>query len=296
MPDSFRRRFITALACSPLLYHLPLDAAATPPTVDISRIVALEWLPVELLLTLGVTPYAVAEMAGYRAWVADPVIPQGCIEVGLRTEPNMELITELQPSLILHSQGYGPAKSMLTPIAPSLAFPFNDGRGKPLLTARTSLMTLAGYIGRESQAQQHLAALDTLLSQLRHKLAGRVTRPLLLMSLLDDQHALVFGRGSLFLDVMQALELPNAWQGETNFWGSAVIGIERLADLPEVDALCFAHADDATMQRLSQTPLWQAMPFVRAGRFKRIPAVWFYGATWSAMRFCHLLNQALEAA
>ncbi|OON39906.1 iron-hydroxamate transporter substrate-binding subunit [Izhakiella australiensis] len=296
MPDSLRRRFLTALALSPMMFSLPLRAAAQGASVDITRIAALEWLPVELLLTLGVTPYAVAEIQGYRAWVADPIIPDSCIELGLRTEPNMELLTELRPSLILHSQGYGPAKSMLTPIAPSLAFPFNDGRGKPLLTARTSLMTLAQHIGRVAQAEQQLAALDKLLSQTRQQLVGRVKRPILLMSLLDEQHALVFGHGSLFLDVMQELAVPNAWQGETNFWGSAVIGIERLAEMQDVDALCFAHSDELAMQRVSQTPLWQAMPFVRSGRFKRIPAVWFYGGIWSAMRFCHLLNQGVAAA
>lgn len=37
------------------------------------------------------------------------------------------------------------------------------------------------------------------------------------------------------------------------------------------------------MAQLLATPLWQAMPFVRAGRFQRVPAVWFYGATLSAM-------------
>jgi ABC-type Fe3+-hydroxamate transport system substrate-binding protein len=31
------------------------------------------------------------------------------------------------------------------------------------------------------------------------------------------------------------------------------------------------------MQILMNTPLWQAMPFVRQQRFQRVPAVWFYG-------------------
>lgn len=44
---------------------------------------------------------------------------------------------------------------------------------------------------------------------------------------------------------------------------------------------------------LMATPLWQAMPFVREQRFQRVPAVWFYGATLSAMHFARVLDGAL---
>jgi iron complex transport system substrate-binding protein len=47
------------------------------------------------------------------------------------------------------------------------------------------------------------------------------------------------------------------------------------------------------MQTLMATPLWQAMPFVREKRFQRAPAVWFYGATLSAMHFARVLDNAL---
>ncbi|MEY4921429.1 MAG: hypothetical protein RLY17_146, partial [Pseudomonadota bacterium] len=42
-PDYTRRRLITALALSPLLFALPARAANTP-QIDINRVVALEWL------------------------------------------------------------------------------------------------------------------------------------------------------------------------------------------------------------------------------------------------------------
>ncbi len=48
------------------------------------------------------------------------------------------------------------------------------------------------------------------------------------------------------------------------------------------------------MAQLSRSPLWQALPFVRAGRFQRVPAVWYYGATLSALHFVRVLERALE--
>ena len=292
MPNYLRRRLLMAMALSPLLPPLRVRAAGT----DIQRIITLEWLPTELMMALGVAPMGTAEMYNYGLWVGEPALPASTVDVGLRTEPNLELMIQMQPSLILYSSGYGPAKEEMERIAPTMGFSFSDDGGKPLTMARKSLLQLAERLDRQPQAQQHLAEFDAVIAQTKKHVAGRLQRPVLLMSLLDPRHALVFGKGSLFLEVMDELGIVNAWQGETNFWGSAVIGIERLATLKDVDAICFAHGDDALTQQVTSTPLWQSFSFVKENRFRRVPQVWFYGATLSAMRFCRSLDSALGAA
>ncbi|HHV9960923.1 TPA: TonB-dependent receptor plug domain-containing protein [Escherichia coli] len=101
------------------------------------------------------------------------------------------------------------------------------------------------------------------------------------------------GTDSLFQEILDEYGIPNAWQGETNFWGSTAVSIDRLAAYKDVDVLCFDHDNSKDMDALMATPLWQAMPFVRAGRFQRVPAVWFYGATLSAMHFVRVLDNAI---
>ncbi|MDY0927354.1 Fe(3+)-hydroxamate ABC transporter substrate-binding protein FhuD [Enterobacter sp. CFBP8995] len=291
MFDISRRRLLTALALSPLMSALPLRAAVP----DAQRILALEWLPVELLMALGVTPLGVADMHNYNIWVGDPQLPSGVIDLGLRTEPNLELMTQLEPSLILHSNGYGPALDKLQRIAPTMGFDLNSGDGKPLSTARHSLQALGARLGREAQAVQHLKFVDEQLAAARERLKPWADRPVLLMSLMDSRHAITFGKNSLFLEVMEILGLRNAWQGETNFWGSAVVGLERLAEVGDVQVICFDHDNDRDMQQVMATALWQALPFVRAQRFQRVPAVWYYGATYSALKFVRVLEHALES-
>ncbi len=77
------------------------------------------------------------------------------------------------------------------------------------------------------------------------------------------------------------------WQGETNFWGSTAVSIDRLAAYKDVDVLCFDHDNSKDMDALMATPLWQAMPFVRAGRFQRVPC--------SLVLWCDALGNALCA-
>ncbi|UQC70025.1 MULTISPECIES: Fe(3+)-hydroxamate ABC transporter substrate-binding protein FhuD [Lelliottia] len=284
-----RRRLLTALALSPLLLKMNTARAAS---IDPHRIVALEWLPVELMLALGIAPYGVADIPNYNMWVNEPKIPASTIDIGLRTEPNLELLTQMKPSFLVWSAGYGPSPETLARIAPGRGFTFSDGK-KPLTMARHSINEMAQLLDREAAAKQHLDHFDGFIDSLKPRFAARGNRPLLMVTLLDARHVLVFGKNCLFQEVLDRFAITNAWEGEMTFWGSTTVGIDRLAQFRDVDVLCFDHGNDREMQTLMATPLWQAMPFVREQRFQRVPAVWFYGATLSAMHFARVLDSAL---
>ena len=285
-----RRRLLMALALSPVLVNLPTALAALP---DTRRIIALEWLPIELLMALGITPMAAADLPNYQIWVNEPQLPDSVIDVGLRTEPNLEFMAQLKPSLILYSAGYGPSEEKIKRIAPGIGFQFNDGSGKPLDVARRSLIELGEALGMQQVAKRHLNEFDAFIDSMKPRFVRRNSRPILLMAFLDSRHVLVVGKQSLFQQVMWLLGLENAWQGETNFWGTAIVGIERLAEIKGAEVLCLEHHNNAMIEQATSTPLWQAMPFVREGRFQRIPPVWLYGATLSAMHLTRVLDKAL---
>lgn len=289
LPLISRRRLLTAMALSPLLWQMNTAHAAA---IDPNRIVALEWLPVELLLALGIVPYGVADTINYRLWVSEPPLPDSVIDVGLRTEPNLELLTEMKPSFMVWSAGYGPSSEMLARIAPGRGFNFSDGK-QPLAMARKSLTEMADLLNLQSAAETHLAQYEDFILSMKPRFVKRGARPLLLTTLIDPRHMLVFGPNSLFQEILDEYGIPNAWQGETNFWGSTAVSIDRLAAYKDVDVLCFDHDNSKDMDALMATPLWQAMPFVRTGRFQRVPAVWFYSATLSAMHFVRVLDNAI---
>ncbi len=289
VPSLSRRQLLALMALSPLCLSVARSRAAT---LDLRRVVALEWLPVELLLALGVIPYGIADAPGYRIWVNEPALPDNVIDVGLRTEPNLELLASMRPSCIVWSAGYGPSEDKLARIAPGRGFVFSDGK-QPLSMARRSLHDMAEMLNLRPAAQAHLDHFDQFMDSLKPRFAGRGKRPVLLMTLLESRHALVMGNNSLFQQVMDIMGIENAWHGEMSFWGSTVVGLERLAAIKDADVLCFDHNNDADMTAIARTPLWQALPFVREQRFQRVPATWYYGATLSAMHFARVLDKAL---
>lgn len=294
LSGAFSRRHLLKLAAlSP--WFTSGFVSASDPIVNLERIIALEWRPVELLMALGITPLAVAEKGNYHRWVVEPALSDRVIDVGLRNEPNMELLQRLNPSLFLVSQGFGPDIEPLTRLAPCFASGFRDAQHQPLDAARRDLLLLGQRLNLTRIAEQHLIEFDRELDTLAQRLRAYSPRPLLLFSLLDSRRALVMGHNSLFNNVLTRLGLTNAWQEETNFWGSAVVGIERLVRYENVQALFFVQGDTALLDAVSQSALWRMMPFVRDNRWQTLPAVWFYGATFSALRFARLLVQALES-
>lgn len=288
--DVFRRNLIKGMLVLPWWFTGPAIADAPP---DARRIIALEWRPAELLLALGVTPLAIADVPNYRNWVMDPPLAPSVLDVGLRNEPNLEAIQRLRPSLILLSNGFGPDPASVSPLAPIMTFAFSDAAGLPLAVARNDVVRLGARLGLSGRAKQHLLTLDQQMSQTRRRLSSIPRRPLLLFSFIDSRRIMVIGKRSLFQEVMDQVGVENAWRGEVNAWGSTVIGIERLAQMRGVEALCFRRSEQDPLDDAVRSPLWQVIPFVREQRWRSVPAIWFFGATIAAMRFCRQLEHSL---
>ncbi|MGS9073782.1 Fe(3+)-hydroxamate ABC transporter substrate-binding protein FhuD, partial [Salmonella enterica subsp. enterica serovar Infantis] len=84
-------------------------------------------------------------------------------------------------------------------------------------------------------AEKHLAQYDRFIASQKPHLIRRGGRPLLMTTLIDPRHMLVLGPKCLFQEVLDEYGIVNAWQGETNFWGSTAVSIDRLAMYKEAD-------------------------------------------------------------
>ncbi|WP_416139804.1 iron-siderophore ABC transporter substrate-binding protein [Halomonas sp. HK25] len=277
-----------------VLVALLLALAPAPRALAQPAIATLDWTLAGTLVALGVTPAGVAQVDAYHAWVGTPRLPEVTADLGLRSQPNLELLASLAPDRILISPMFANLAPRLSRIAPVATLPLYSPGRETWPQLRELTREVGRLVEREAAAERLIAETEARLAALRQRLPARVP-PLLVVQFMDERHVRVFGEGGLYQAVMVRLGLENAWHGETNAWGFSLVGLEQLAGL-EAQLVVVEPYPVGVQAALAGSGLWQRQPSVRQGALITLPPVWSFGALPSAMRFADHLVAALEEA
>ncbi|WP_420915288.1 ABC transporter substrate-binding protein [Aeromonas salmonicida] len=281
------------LQASPASQSTTTDTARPSECTQVPRIATVDWTIAETLLALGVTPLAVGDVSAYRAWVGEPLLPADVVDIGLRAQPNRELLAELKPDRILISPLAAPLAPTLSRIAPVQSIALYDPQTDLWQRLHEATLTIAALVNKTAEANELLTDLNRDLEQMKQTLPAELP-PLLVVQFIDERHVRVFGRHSLFEAVMQRLGLRNAWQGETNAWGFSVASIEQFMALPAARLVVVDPIPVGVSERLQEPGLWQHLPLVQQAPVLHLPAVWSFGGVLAARRFATLLSEALQ--
>lgn len=257
------------------------------------RVVVLDWGLASTILSLGVTPLGIAEIDLYRRWANDFPIPAGVADVGLRTEPNLEVLAALQPDLILTTPFSESVRPFLERIAPTRSFATYTPARQPLNHSIQIIRDIARDVRAERQAEAVLARAEETFLAAKRSLERRTIPPLLLAGFMDARHVRIYGPDSLFGNVLARLGLSNAWDRPTNDWGFALVGIHELAAYPQAQLLAVAPLPPDAPLSAAGSGLWRSLPFVREGRVGTLPAYWAFGDVSTAERFAAGLTRML---
>ncbi|KIC20346.1 ABC transporter substrate-binding protein, partial [Leisingera sp. ANG-Vp] len=223
-------------------------------------------------------PVGMADVAGYEKWVVSPPVPDSVTDIGLRGEPNLEVIIGLKPDLILLTdEGIGMARQAER-IAPVVHFnAFAKGQDN-IAQGRENYLMLARLFGKEDTARANLAAMDARLAkqaeQIKTHFGGEVPK-VTLVRFVDAKRAVVYGKNGPPHAALTALGLKSAIEIPSSRWGLAYKRIRKLAEASSGKVLYFEPFDQKA--ELFETALWQAMPFVKSGSFEALPPLWSYG-------------------
>lgn len=285
-----RRGFLAATAA---LAYGPAPAMSNP---GHKRVVALDWVSGQNLLALGISPLAMPELERYARLVVEPTA-RDVRELGLRSEPNLELVNALEPDLVLLAPELEPLRARIETIAPALTFDAN-GFGKPdrIGHARQALAELAGRLDAEEAFEHFSAACEADFAEAAQRLRAYDGRPLYVATIIDGRRMLVFDRGSLFQTILDRCGIENAWTGNVSRYGHVTLSVDRLVQRPEARLLCVGDSSRASIAALLASPVVASLPFVRERRIALVPDVLFYGGLPPARRFARLVATALTEA
>lgn len=278
---------------------LPLSSAAAATGVP-QRIAALDWTSAQNLLALGANVIALPELNRYRQRVVEPQPQQGTYDLGLRSEPNLELLDSLAPDLIVMHPELETFRPGLKAIAPVTVFDpdasDDPDRSDRLSDARQKLDNLARAIAMPDGFAACMNAFETGIAEAKARLRDHGGRPAYIVTLMDTRRALVFGRNSLFQSVFDLFSIENAWDGPTSPYGHATITLDALARHPYASLLSIGRESRQLLTSALRSPVVASLPYVRENRAVAIDDVLFYGGLPSAQRFARLASAAFSDA
>lgn len=255
------------------------------------RIASLDWTLAETLIALGAPPIALAQIADYTSWVGEDV-PAGVTDIGLRSQPNMELLAELAPDTIILTPMFTNLVPKLQTIAPVVTYEFYRP-DKPLWPQLESMTRRLGeQTGQQEQAEALIRNSEADIEALKDLLSDD-QRPLLVVQFMDARHVRIFGKGSLYDASMQRLGLTNAWPEKPNAWGFNLVGIEQLAKFNDARLVIVEPRPVGVEEELERSGLWHQLGSVQRGDTLILPPVWSFGGLPSARRFAHVLVDAM---
>ncbi|WP_455865646.1 ABC transporter substrate-binding protein [Pantoea agglomerans] len=289
-----RRDCLRALLALPLL-----NAAPAPAATPAHRIIAINWLAAETLLSLGIIPLAVSDTGYFRRRIATPVLPDAVQDIGPYWEPNMEQISALQPELIL-SDNLAPAildnLQRIASLQIVSVYPPSGQLWPALLHFIGDLGQLLGIASKADQTIQTFSlAIDRCKQQLTHVAGQRI---LVAVRSQDGKYATVYGANSLPDALLSQLGLRNAWSLPVGSMGTANVGIEKLMSL-QADYLFYTELP-TTMTRVSRLRqpegLWQQLPLVSSGRAHELAHFFPFGGLATALNLAQHITAALKGS
>ncbi len=288
-----RRSLFLALSSMAMAYAGPLSAA--PVEQSRRRIISLNWALSETLYAMGIEPIGAAEITGYERMVGFPPTPPGIIDLGFQNNPNLELLSSLNPDLILIQSWQAAGRPALERLAPVESFAlYNRGKGDPLEASREAVKRLAELCGDPAAGFSLLSRTDQIFADCAKRLLTTERRPILLVQALSPTNLVVFTGGSLFDSALRRIGLVNAWsKPPTLLWGSTQIGVDALAAYPQARIVWIASPDGAGSEDLFGSDLWRQLPQATRGPVLKLPLIWGFGALPTAERFARLITCGL---
>lgn len=260
-------------------------------------IASLDYGIASTLMSLGVPPAGVVSLSDWDRWVVEPKLPASTLDLGSGWEVNVEALVMLKPDLILTTPYLDSLLPKLKPIAPVERLDiFSESGGDILPKAVAATQQLARRIGRVEEGEAFLAEADKTFASYRQRLEKHSPPPVALVNFMDARHVRIYTKGGLYDNALERIGVRNAWQGAGNYWGFQTIGIEQLSEVKDPNArlIAFDPVPADVLPKLSQSPLWNALPFARPGHFSVLPPALMFGMVNEALRFARLMTAHLE--
>lgn len=255
------------------------------------KVVALEWSVAEELLAVGVQPAAVADVEGFNKWVTiDAKLDESVVDIGLRTEPNIEEIAKLEPDVIIGMEYQEQFKADLEKIAPVVIFDSSTEEAQKDLYAYMlhTLKQTGKLVGKEQEADEAVAHLEEKMAEAKENISAAQlkTNEFVFTQAYSANQAptfRLFTENSTVSHTLEGIGLTNKIQDQDpQPSGFITTNVEGVSKYEEAIFLHTVQKDDPLFNNLEGNKAWNSLYFVENDLMYDVGAgVWTFGSVLS---------------
>ncbi|WP_298079596.1 ABC transporter substrate-binding protein [uncultured Cardiobacterium sp.] len=263
------------------------------------RVITPDWSLASSLTAMGFPPLAMGDKRIYPVWMSDPVQPPSVVDLGERYRPNRELLAQLPFSRVVDNFFYAHLREVYPPGVLVVDVLFDGGNEAPQQSWATyvaATQKLGDAIGERAAAEGYLQRVEAALAGYGREIraAAPEVKRYAVVQFADARQLRIFAPNSLFRVAFALMGLEQADLGAGNRWGSRLIALPELAQLPEDTCLIIVGPfPQMTEAELARSYLWRRIGFGREHCLRKIPAVWLFGGPESVELFGRYLRGAM---
>jgi ABC-type Fe3+-hydroxamate transport system substrate-binding protein len=258
------------------------------------RIVAVEWSASENLLAIGVQPVGVVDLEGMKQYLKPEGLPADVTDVGQTFEPNFEIISQLEPDLIIGEETFqSEFYDELSSIAPTVMydnFPTLNGSSTHLEALEQNIILVADAVNKRDAGIEVVDRLHAKYEEAAEKIdADGLKGQKFVVGAADPPYGdfpnptLRFFDNTFFMSqMMSRLGLENTVTEEYGpaSRGMKVVGLEGLATVDGPDVHFFyihTEGQDTFENEWKDNPVWTDLEMAKNGNMHPLGTLYVFG-------------------
>lgn len=264
----------------------------TPTDVKIN-IASPDWGNAATLTAMGYPPIATGDVRVWDRWVGTPKLPTSTVDVGIRYQPNAELIAQLPVDMVVDNFFYEHARNLYGNVpAESIVF---AAKGETATWADYSQPTqkLGKLIGEPKLADDYIVKSHKDIDLAGKRLQQRYpkVKKFAVVQFADANNMRMYVANSLFQPALTQMQKELVVLGKGNSYGFVPIRMGDLAQLEDdVCLLVIEPLSPITRAEIKDSLIWQRLSYGNNRCVGELPPVWIYGGMSSLVGLANNLS------
>jgi len=260
---------------------------------DSMNIVSPDWGNAATLTAMGHAPIATGDVRVWDRWVGNPKLPTSITDLGIRYQPNAELIAQLPVDMVIDNYFYEHARNLYGDVPAESVMSAAKGETATWADYTEPTRELGVLIDNSKMAEDYIvqSQKDIQLASQQFQQRYPKAKKFAVVQFADANNMRMYVANSLFQPALEQMNRELVVLGKGNQWGFVPI---RMGDLAQLDdETCLLIIDPLspiTRAEIDGSLIWQRLGYGNTRCVGELPPVWIYGGMSSLVSLANNLS------